>query len=74
MKRGTVRSELNDYWQYCGLGNPMHNDGQIDWQALNRLVEFHIKHGTDALVAVGTTGESATPKYQRAFGRYRASG
>ncbi|MEN9464958.1 MAG: hypothetical protein RL217_1139 [Pseudomonadota bacterium] len=42
------------------LATPMHNDGQIDWQALNRLVEFHIKHGTDALVAVGTTGESAT--------------
>ncbi|MFY9178763.1 MAG: 4-hydroxy-tetrahydrodipicolinate synthase [Venatoribacter sp.] len=42
------------------LVTPMFDDGQIDWQALDRLVEFHIKHGTDAIVAVGTTGESAT--------------
>ena len=42
------------------LVTPMHADGQVDWPALDRLVEFHIKHGTDALVAVGTTGESAT--------------
>lgn len=32
----------------------------IDWDALARLVEFHIDAGTDAIVAVGTTGESAT--------------
>ena len=32
----------------------------IDWDALARLVEFHIEAGTDAIVAVGTTGESAT--------------
>lgn len=42
------------------LATPMHTDGQIDWPALDRLVEFHIKKGTDAIVAVGTTGESAT--------------
>lgn len=42
------------------LATPMHTDGQIDWSALDRLVEFHIKKGTDAIVAVGTTGESAT--------------
>lgn len=42
------------------LATPMHLDGQIDWPALDRLVEFHIKKGTDAIVAVGTTGESAT--------------
>jgi 4-hydroxy-tetrahydrodipicolinate synthase len=32
----------------------------IDWSAFARLVEFHVDAGTDALVAVGTTGESAT--------------
>jgi len=32
----------------------------LDFAALARLVEFHIAAGTDALVAVGTTGESAT--------------
>jgi 4-hydroxy-tetrahydrodipicolinate synthase len=35
-------------------------DGAVDYQALRRLVEFHIAAGTDAIVAVGTTGESAT--------------
>jgi 4-hydroxy-tetrahydrodipicolinate synthase len=39
---------------------PMNEDGSVDDDALRRLVEFHIKEGTDAIVAVGTTGESAT--------------
>ncbi|NOT83889.1 MAG: 4-hydroxy-tetrahydrodipicolinate synthase [Methylococcaceae bacterium] len=42
------------------LVTPMHNDGALDYESLHRLVEFHIEQGTDALVAVGTTGESAT--------------
>jgi len=42
------------------LVTPMQADGAVDFQALDRLVDFHIKNGTDALVAVGTTGESAT--------------
>jgi 4-hydroxy-tetrahydrodipicolinate synthase len=39
---------------------PMHVDGNVDFQALERLVEFHIENGTNGIVAVGTTGESAT--------------
>jgi 4-hydroxy-tetrahydrodipicolinate synthase len=39
---------------------PMQADGAVDFAALARLVNFHIENGTDALVAVGTTGESAT--------------
>ncbi len=35
-------------------------DTSIDDEALERLVEFHVTNGTDAIVAVGTTGESAT--------------
>ena len=35
-------------------------DVPIDWKALQDLVEFHIAEGSDAIVAVGTTGESAT--------------
>jgi 4-hydroxy-tetrahydrodipicolinate synthase len=35
-------------------------DVQVDRAALERLVEMHIESGTDAIVAVGTTGESAT--------------
>lgn len=42
------------------LITPMNPDGSIDWESLDRLVEFHISAGTDAIVAVGTTGESAT--------------
>ncbi|MBD2858308.1 4-hydroxy-tetrahydrodipicolinate synthase [Spongiibacter sp. KMU-158] len=42
------------------LVTPMHDDGSVDWQALSRLVEWHVEQGTDGIVAVGTTGESAT--------------
>lgn len=33
---------------------------ELDWEALGRLVDFHVDSGTDGIVAVGTTGESAT--------------
>ena len=42
------------------LVTPMQADGSLDYQALERLVEWHVASGTDALVAVGTTGESPT--------------
>ncbi|HGX92805.1 MAG TPA: 4-hydroxy-tetrahydrodipicolinate synthase, partial [Candidatus Tenderia sp.] len=42
------------------LVTPMHEDGSLDFEALERLVEFHIDNGTDAIVSVGTTGESPT--------------
>ena len=42
------------------LVTPMADDGAIDEKALEGLIEFHIDNGTDAIVAVGTTGESAT--------------
>lgn len=42
------------------LATPMHSDGSLDWAALDKLVEWHIEQGTNAIVAVGTTGESAT--------------
>jgi len=42
------------------LVTPMVESGAVDKESLKRLVEFHIAQGTDALVAVGTTGESAT--------------
>lgn len=35
-------------------------DGRIDFKALDALVDWHVVEGTDAIVAVGTTGESAT--------------
>jgi 4-hydroxy-tetrahydrodipicolinate synthase len=42
------------------LVTPMREDGAIDEASLEALVEFHITEGSDAIVAVGTTGESAT--------------
>ena len=39
---------------------PMNGDGSIDWAGLERLIEHHVDQGTDAIVSVGTTGESAT--------------
>ena len=42
------------------LVTPMDSRGNLDWQALVRLIEFHLKEGTDGIVTVGTSGESAT--------------
>jgi len=42
------------------LATPMEDSGAVDWAALEKLVEMHIAKGTDSIVAVGTTGESAT--------------
>ena len=39
---------------------PMHADGRIDEDAFRSLIDWHVEQGTDAIVAVGTTGESAT--------------
>lgn len=42
------------------LVTPMHSDGSIHWEQLDTLVDFHLDNGTHGIVAVGTTGESAT--------------
>ncbi len=42
------------------LVTPMARDGSVDYQSLAALVEWHVVSGTNAIVAVGTTGESAT--------------
>ena len=39
---------------------PMSEDGTLDFDALRKLVDFHIAEGSDGLVVVGTTGESPT--------------
>jgi 4-hydroxy-tetrahydrodipicolinate synthase len=39
---------------------PMHEDGSLDIPALKSLLDWHIAEGTDAVVIVGTTGESPT--------------
>ena len=42
------------------LVTPMDEQNAIDWEALHKLVEWHIEQGTHAIVAAGTTGESST--------------
>lgn len=42
------------------LVTPMTEEGTLDIESLHQLIEFHIEQGTDAIVAVGTTGESST--------------
>jgi 4-hydroxy-tetrahydrodipicolinate synthase len=39
---------------------PMHEDGSLDLNSLRKLVDFHVQEGSDAIVVVGTTGESPT--------------
>lgn len=42
------------------LVTPMNPDGSINYELLGQLIDFQIENGTDAIVACGTTGESAT--------------
>nr|WP_298412336.1 4-hydroxy-tetrahydrodipicolinate synthase [uncultured Halomonas sp.] len=49
------------------LATPMKVSGEIDWEALRRLVGFHLDNGTDAIVAAGTTGEPTTMSFAEHF-------
>lgn len=42
------------------LVTPFHTDGTVDYESLDRLIEYQINEGTDYLVVLGTTGETAT--------------
>lgn len=42
------------------LVTPFQADGSVDYEALDRLIEFQIENGTDAILICGTTGESST--------------
>lgn len=46
------------------LVTPMEANGEVDFSRLGELVEWHIAAGTDAIIAVGTTGESATLNFE----------
>jgi 4-hydroxy-tetrahydrodipicolinate synthase len=46
------------------LVTPMHPDGKVDYKSLANLIDWQIEQGTHCLVAVGTTGESATLSMQ----------
>lgn len=42
------------------LVTPFHESGEVDYDSLESLVQWHINEGTNGIVSVGTTGESAT--------------
>ena len=42
------------------LVTPFLQNGDVDYEGLRRLVDFHVEHKTDAIIVCGTTGESAT--------------
>ena len=44
----------------AALVTPMNSEGEINWECLEELIEWHIASDTSGLVIVGTTGESAT--------------
>ena len=46
------------------IATPMNEDGSLDHESLERLIEFHINNKTDVTVSVGTTGESATLNFK----------
>ncbi|MDM8302166.1 4-hydroxy-tetrahydrodipicolinate synthase [Collinsella tanakaei] len=46
------------------LITPFHADGSVDFDALGRLIDFHLDAGTDALLPLGTTGESSTMTHE----------
>ena len=46
------------------LVTPMNSDGDVDYDSLDKLIEWHIKEGTNGIVSVGTTGESATVNFE----------
>lgn len=48
------------YGSIVALVTPMDRQGKVDFPTLKKLVEYHIAAGTNAIVSVGTTGESAT--------------
>lgn len=39
---------------------PMHEDGKVNYEKLEELLEYQIANSTDAIVICGTTGESST--------------
>jgi len=45
---------------FVALVTPMSPNGSLDFDALRGLVEWHVESGTNGIVSVGTTGESAT--------------
>lgn len=59
-------SQKSAYFQQLPVGSipalatPMLEDGAIDWKSYRSLIDWHVEAGTNAIVVMGSTGESAT--------------
>src|SRR3954468_15544408 len=49
------------------LVTPMRDDGSVDYDALRRLIDWHVAEGTQCIGIVGTTGESPTVSVEEDF-------
>jgi 4-hydroxy-tetrahydrodipicolinate synthase len=49
---------------HVALITPMSADGQIDYDSLQKLLEYQLNNGTDGLIIMGTTGEAATLRFE----------
>ncbi len=58
MSHPTIRGSL------VALITPFHEDGSVNFEKLGELIDFHLAHETDALVILGTTGESSTMSHE----------
>ena len=46
------------------LVTPFKENGEVDFDKMKELVEFHIANGTDAIIVCGTTGEASTLSHE----------
>lgn len=58
MKANHIRGSI------VALITPFHEDGSVDFESLGRLIDFHIANHTDALLVLGTTGESSAMSHE----------
>lgn len=56
----SVSSNINFSGSFVALITPMFEDGKVDFDGLKKLVDWHVTSGTDGLVILGTTAETAT--------------
>ena len=63
-------SHINDVLKgsIVAMVTPLDTQGRVDKAGLRKLVDYHVAAGTSAIVAVGTTGESATLSHQEHVG------
>lgn len=60
MPRESYKEKTMFSGSIVALVTPFNHSDEVDYDSLKQLVEYHIKSGSSAIVAVGTTGESAT--------------